>query len=109
MSDQPQHGEVRQSTASQTVVIETTVDEKAASEKSDAEVGKSMSSQDKCVHPDPIRWFGILVPPALRAAQSFFVSSVEDSVPRLIELGRDLRVQEIRIGRLQKQIARMPQ
>jgi hypothetical protein len=53
---------------------------------------------------DPLRWFGVLVPPALRTAQSEFICAMEDSIPRLASVGRDLRGQEIEIGRLRKQI-----
>jgi hypothetical protein len=56
---------------------------------------------------DPLRWFGILVPPALRSAQSTFVAVVEGSIPRLASLGRDLRNQEIEIGRVKKQMKKM--
>lgn len=53
---------------------------------------------------DPLRWFGILVPPALRTAQSTFVGAVEGPIPQLVTILRDLRTQEIEIGRIRKQI-----
>lgn len=56
---------------------------------------------------DPLRWFGILVPPALRSAQSSFAGAVEGSVPRLVTIARDLRSQEIEIGRVRKQIKKL--
>lgn len=56
---------------------------------------------------DPLRWFGILVPPALRSAQSNFVDAVEGSVPRLATVTRELRSQEIEIGRVRKQIKKL--
>jgi hypothetical protein len=56
---------------------------------------------------DPLRWFGILVPPALRSAQSNFVSVVEGAIPQLATLAKDLRSQEIEIGRVKKQIKKM--
>jgi hypothetical protein len=56
---------------------------------------------------DPLRWYGILVPPALRSAQSNFVSVVESSVPNLATVARDLRDQEIEIGRLRKQMKKL--
>ncbi len=56
---------------------------------------------------DPIRWFGILVPPALRTAQSTFISAVERPIPQLATLARDLRSQEIEIGRVRKQIKKL--
>jgi hypothetical protein len=65
----------------------------------------SSSSKPKPI--DPLRWFGILVPPALRTAQSSFVSAVEDSVPTLANIARGLRSQEIEIGRVRKQIKKV--
>jgi hypothetical protein len=56
---------------------------------------------------DPLRWFGILVPPALRTAQSTFVGAVEGPIPQLATVVRDLRAQEIEIGRVRKQIKKM--
>lgn len=56
---------------------------------------------------DPLRWFGILVPPALRAAQTTFVGAVEGPIPRLATIAREMRIQEIEIGRVKKQIKKM--
>lgn len=62
------------------------------------------SANDSKISGDPLRWFGILVPPALRSAQSSFVSVVEEAVPELATITKDLRRQEVDIGRLRKQI-----
>jgi hypothetical protein len=56
---------------------------------------------------DPLRWFGILVPPALRTAQSNFITAVEGTVPQLANVTRVLRNQEIEIGRIRKQIKKL--
>ncbi|CAI6336879.1 unnamed protein product [Periconia digitata] len=56
---------------------------------------------------DPIRWFGILVPSALRSAQSNFVSAVDGPLPQIATLSKDLRQQEIEIGRLRKQLKKI--
>ncbi len=56
---------------------------------------------------DPLRWFGILVPPALHTAQSTFINAVEGPIPQLATLARDLRGQEIEIGRVRKQIKKL--
>jgi hypothetical protein len=79
---------------------------------SDAKSHKDTSNakeQDKQAQKlvDPLRWFGILVPPALRSAQSSFIAVVEGPIPRLAGLGRDLRNQEIEIGRVKKQMKKM--
>jgi hypothetical protein len=56
---------------------------------------------------DPIRMFGILVPQALRDAQASFVAAVDGPIPRLAMVSRDLRTQEIEIGRVRKQIKKL--
>jgi hypothetical protein len=66
----------------------------------------STTSQSKAIR-DPLRWFGILVPPALRSAQSAFVSAVEEPIPELANLAGSLRNQEITIQRLRKQIRKL--
>ncbi|KAF9734941.1 hypothetical protein PMIN06_011020 [Paraphaeosphaeria minitans] len=56
---------------------------------------------------DPLRWFGVLVPPALRAAQASFATAVESPVTELSNLLKELRQQEIEIGRVRKQIKKL--
>lgn len=53
---------------------------------------------------DPLRWFGILVPQALRNSQTSFTQAAEGPVPRLATLSRQMRTLEIEIGRLKKSI-----
>ncbi|OCK88210.1 uncharacterized protein K441DRAFT_669479 [Cenococcum geophilum 1.58] len=53
---------------------------------------------------DPIRWFGILLPQALRNTQRSFADAVEGPVVNLVTLTKELRSLEIEIGRLRKQI-----
>lgn len=56
---------------------------------------------------DPIRWFGVLVPPPLRSAQSKFIAVVEGSVPQIVTLTKELRALEIDIGRIRKSIKKL--
>ncbi|KAF2275932.1 uncharacterized protein EI97DRAFT_450721 [Westerdykella ornata] len=56
---------------------------------------------------DPLRWFGILVPSALRSSQSSFISAVEGPIPEIATLINSIRKQEIEIGRLRKQIRKL--
>ena len=53
---------------------------------------------------DPIRMFGILVPPALRSAQASFAEAVDGPVMRLAEVTGELRALERDIGRTRKSI-----
>jgi hypothetical protein len=74
-------------------------------ETTETEQAKSNNtSTDSKATRDPLRWFGILVPSALRTAQSSFVSAVDGAIPELATLGDSLRKQEIAIQRLRKQI-----
>jgi hypothetical protein len=56
---------------------------------------------------DPLRWFGVLVPPALRASQASFVSAVEGPIAALSNLLKELKQTEIEIGRVRKQIKKL--
>jgi len=56
---------------------------------------------------DPMHWFGILVPPALRSTQTSFVDAVEGPIPRLASLSKELRNTEIEIGRARKRIRKI--
>ncbi|EOD44666.1 hypothetical protein UCRNP2_8619 [Neofusicoccum parvum UCRNP2] len=70
-----------------------------------AEAPKTPAADGRGPRPDdPIRWFGILVPPALRCAQSSFVRAVEGPVPRIVGLAAELRELEIEVGRARKAI-----
>jgi hypothetical protein len=55
---------------------------------------------------DPILWFGVLVPSALRESQKNFVSAV-DSIPKLVHTIARLRQLEHEIGRLRKTLKRL--
>jgi hypothetical protein len=56
---------------------------------------------------DPLRWFGILVPPALRTAQTTFVGAVEGPVAQLATIAKDMKTQKIEIERVKKQIKKL--
>ncbi|KAF2460264.1 hypothetical protein BDY21DRAFT_160257 [Lineolata rhizophorae] len=56
--------------------------------------------------PDPIRMFGILVPPALRAAQASFSAGVDESLGELASLTVQMRRLEGEIARSRKGIKR---
>lgn len=56
---------------------------------------------------DPIRWFGILVPPALRAAQSVFKSAVLEDVGPLLRVDAEMKEVEIEIRRARKKLRKL--
>ena len=53
---------------------------------------------------DPIRWFGLVVPTALRTAQNQFTTIISDSIPDLTNLSIELQFLEIEIGRARKKL-----
>jgi hypothetical protein len=67
----------------------------------------SPSGKVKAMPKDPLRWFGVLVPPALRSAQASFTTVVESMVPELVASQQKLRALEIEIGRTRKLIKKL--
>lgn len=63
----------------------------------DTESGSKMSR-------DPLNWFGILVPPALRTSQSNFKDAVSDLIPSLASTSKEMREVEIEVRRARKRI-----
>lgn len=53
---------------------------------------------------DPLNWFGILVPPALRTAQSNFEGAVSDLVPALASISEEMKRAEIEVRKARKKI-----
>lgn len=53
---------------------------------------------------DPLHWFGILVPPALRASQNSFKTAAIENLPALASLAKDLRDLEIEVRRGRKKL-----
>jgi hypothetical protein len=53
---------------------------------------------------DPISWYGILVPPSLRTAQTSFTESVNSDIPQLVTTINEIKQIESLIYRLRKDI-----
>lgn len=53
---------------------------------------------------DPLKWFGILVPSALRRTQSSFKAVVEEIVPRIVTVDRAMNEVEIEVRRMRKKL-----
>lgn len=56
---------------------------------------------------DPLRWFGVLTPPALRQTQASAVDVVERVVPRLVTVDAAMRDLEIEVRRARKRRAKV--
>lgn len=74
------------------------------------EPGKSTGSKERKASRkkfrslDPITWYGILVPPALRSAQKSFTDAVEGQVPELASVVDEMQAVEREVHRLRQQL-----
>lgn len=55
---------------------------------------------------DPIRWFGLLTPLALRQTQASAIDTVERVIPRLVTVDAEMRQVEIEVRRARKRRAK---
>ena len=55
---------------------------------------------------DPLKWFGILVPPELRRAQALFTSALQEGTADCVNSARRMREIEVEIRKLRKEIRR---
>ncbi|KAL8762548.1 MAG: hypothetical protein Q9184_001456 [Pyrenodesmia sp. 2 TL-2023] len=53
---------------------------------------------------EPLRWFGILLPPPLRASQRSFKNAVAETIPSLASVSWEMKLLEIEIRRMRKKI-----
>ncbi|OKL63483.1 hypothetical protein UA08_01969 [Talaromyces atroroseus] len=53
---------------------------------------------------DPVAWYGILVPPSLRRAQQSFTEAVNDGIPQLVTVAREMQRVENLVHKLRRQI-----
>ncbi|KAI0011758.1 hypothetical protein F4779DRAFT_571171 [Xylariaceae sp. FL0662B] len=72
-------------------------------EKEEGE-GKMNSAQKK--RKDPLKWFGLLTPTALRHAQAQSIEAVEQVVPRLVSVNAEMAHVEIEVRRARKKRAK---
>ncbi|KAL8862287.1 MAG: hypothetical protein Q9178_001296 [Gyalolechia marmorata] len=78
--------------------------------KSTADEASTESQTDMESKPptsDPLKWFGILVPPALRASQNSFKNAVTEKITLLANLSNEMRSMEIEIRRIRKKIKKL--
>ncbi|MCJ1226137.1 hypothetical protein MMC12_002786 [Toensbergia leucococca] len=58
---------------------------------------------------DPLHWFGILVPPALRSTQKEFKNAVLTIIPALANIVQEMMELEVEIKRMREEIGRADQ
>ncbi|KAL8720975.1 MAG: hypothetical protein Q9225_002257 [Loekoesia sp. 1 TL-2023] len=76
--------------------------EQAKDDGRSAEKGKN--AETRAPISDPLRWFGVLVPPALRTSQNSFKTAVTEAVPPLVNVLNEMKSLEIEIRRTRKKI-----
>jgi len=69
--------------------------------------GEKTKSSCTAQYRDPIHWFGLLVPSALRSSQTIFVRAVEENIPEILRLDMELKQAEIDVRRTRKQISKL--
>lgn len=69
-------------------------------------MGNEVAKSDRSVA-DPLKWFGILSPPALRSSQANFKVAVRDCVPRLASTVNEMKVVEIEVRRARKKLGKV--
>ena len=56
---------------------------------------------------DPLKWFGVLSPPALRSSQQSFKLAVHKSIPQLASIVNEMKLVEIEVRRARKKLAKV--
>ncbi len=56
---------------------------------------------------DPLNWFGILVPPALRQSQAAFKSAAIGIVPALASIAKEMKDVELEVRRARKKLRKV--
>ena len=65
-----------------------------------------VQEETKSTPVNPLTWFGVLVPPALRASQSSFKDAVS-FIPTLVTLGNQMGEIEIEVRRTRKRLSKL--
>ena len=81
-------------------------EEEPSKEQEEQDTSESTSHQDKAQKKprDPLHWYGILVPPALRASQKSFISAIESPLIEAANSAQALRLVAVEIRKLRKDI-----
>ncbi|KAE8351492.1 hypothetical protein BDV28DRAFT_136986 [Aspergillus coremiiformis] len=77
------------------------------SSETQALVDPKPKSMKKLRSSDPIRWYGILVPPFLRRAQKFFTEAVGGPLPELASVVAEMQIVEKEVKRVRSEIDKL--
>lgn len=88
-------------------ISDLSLDEDRPKQGTGSSEGDEPESGAEPVPVDPLKWFGILVPPALRNAQAQFANAVENPIPQLCGLLQRMRKLEGEIGRARKAVRKL--
>ena len=81
-----------------------TAEDEAVGPADNAEKPEAQQKGTPQAHRDPIKWFGILVPPSLRTCQNSFDAVIRGPVMEAATAGRAMRQVEAEIRRVRKDI-----
>lgn len=81
-------------------------DESSPSSSSERPDGAEQARRPPDAKRDPLRWFGVLTPPALRQTQACAIEAVGRVVPRLATVDAAMRAVEIEVRRARKKRAK---
>ncbi|KAI0131761.1 hypothetical protein F4776DRAFT_157788 [Hypoxylon sp. NC0597] len=80
--------------------------EEGAQNVNQGEENEADSAAQKVKRKDPLRWFGLLTPMALRQAQAQSIDAVEHIIPKLISVNAQMAQIEIEVRRARKKRAK---
>lgn len=86
--------------------LEPEVEKYATAEESQERKEEEQEEEERPKAKDPLRWFGILTPMALRQAQSQSVKAIEDILPRLVSVNAEMADVEVQVRRARKRRAK---
>lgn len=80
--------------------------EERVEDEDDTKPANDKKKTKKKMQRDPLRWFGLLTPMALRQAQAQSLQAVEQLIPRLVSVDAEMAQVEIEVRRARKKRAK---
>lgn len=80
--------------------------EERVEDEDDTKPANDKKKTKKKMQRDPLRWFGLLTPMALRQAQAQSLQAVEQVIPRLVSVDAEMAQVEIEVRRARKKRAK---